>query len=173
MKLHMVYICGRFQSLATLCQVTVLLSALVSGCSGVYGNFRYDEAVDDTFENLTVLPDHQYYFTGPDSYPNVVIAIDEHYSLASNIWKPIDITRDQLKHWVYNPLRSNRYYPYPYGRRILDDKGNEIGVWYALKDYRLFASIRMLDDTTVQLSKPFDESDRFLTPLKRRRFGDD
>jgi hypothetical protein len=148
----------------------LVLLAFLMGCGGTYGRFSYDEAVDDTFEQLTVLPDHQYYFSGPDSYPDVIIAIDNKYSLASRLWKPIEMTEAQLKKWVFYPSRRAQYYPYTYGRQILDDQGDRIGVWYSLQDYRAFASIRMLDATTVQLSTPIDEAHRRHKPFHRSGF---
>jgi hypothetical protein len=134
--------------------------ALLMGCTGTYGRFVYDEAVDDTFEQLSVLRGHSYYYSGPDSYPDVIIAINEEYTLASKLWKPIEITEAQLKKWIYYPTRRAQYYPYTFGRRILDERGNQLGVWYSLKDHRAFAPIRMLDDTTVQLSTPIDSHRR-------------
>jgi hypothetical protein len=149
-----------------------VLIALLMGCAGIYGRFVYDEAVDDVFEQLSVLPDHNYYYSGPDSYPDVIIAIDEKYTLASKLWKPIEITAAQLKKWVFYPSRRAQYYPYTYGRRILDDQGNRIGVWYSLQDYRAFATIRMLDANTVQLSTPIDEGHRRQGPYRRSVFFD-
>jgi hypothetical protein len=151
----------------------LVLMALITGCGGTYGRFVYDEAVDDAFEQLTVLPGHQYYFSGPDAYPDVIIAIDKEYTLASKLWKPIEMTETQLKKWVFYPSRRAHYYPYTYGRRILDDRGNRIGVWYALQDYRAFSSIRMLDAATVQINTPIDEGGRRHRPYGMSAFWDD
>ncbi|MDJ0783027.1 MAG: hypothetical protein QNJ22_13715 [Desulfosarcinaceae bacterium] len=137
-----------------LCMLTLL------GCGGTYGSFVYDEQVDQIFEELTVLPDHSYYFSGSDSRPDAIIAIDEAFTLESRIWKPVEMTDDQLKAWVFNPTRRAKYLPYTYGRYMLTDDGQRIGLWYSLYDWRAFATIRMLDDTIVQVSTPFDESYR-------------
>jgi hypothetical protein len=137
-----------------------LLAVSLAGCAGRYGGFVYDEAVDQVFEDLTVLPDHRYYFSGPESRPDAVIAIDERYTLSSQLWKPVEATEAQLKRWVDNPSRRAHYYPYTYGRYILDDAGNRIGLWYSFHDWRAFAFVKMLDSTTVQVSTPLEEGYR-------------
>jgi hypothetical protein len=151
-----------------------LLILVLAGCAGRYGNFVYDEAVDQVFENLTVLPGHRYYITGPESRPDAIIAIDQRYTLKSNYWKPVEMTPEKLKHWIDNPARRGRFYPYTYGRYILSDQGQRIGLWYSLRDYRAFATVKMLDATTVQISTPIDEEYRFRrTPFSYNMRHDD
>jgi hypothetical protein len=173
MNINNAYKTRRLMLISAFSLLTLLQVGLLSGCGGVYGKFVYDETVDDTFEQLSVLPDHRYYFSGGDSNPDVIIAIDNRYTLASKLWKPIEMTEAQLKRWVHNPSRRSIIYPYTYGRQILDDQGNRVGVWYALHDYRTFSSIRMLDATTVQLSSPLDESYRHHRLLWRNTVWDD
>jgi hypothetical protein len=152
----------------------VLLVLSMAGCAGRYGNLVYDEAVDQMFENLTVLPDHRYYFSGSDSRPDAIIAIDTRYALKSNIWKPVEMTSEELKRWIDNPARRARLYPYNYGRYIVSDDGQRIGLWYSLKDWRAFATVKMLNDTTVQVSTPIDEAYRLRrTPFSNNLRDDD
>lgn len=140
--------------------VVLLILPIIVGCGGVYGNFVYDEAVDEIFEAPTVLPQHNYYFSGPESRPRAIIAIDNGYTLASKLWKPVAMTTAQLNRWVKDPSRRALLFPYTFGRIIQDDKGRRVGVWYSLYDYREFATILMLDETTVQVSTPIDEGYR-------------
>jgi len=142
-----------------LCVSLLILS--LAGCAGRYGKLVYDEAVDQVFDNLKVLPDHRYYFSGPDSRPDAIIAIDKRFTLKSDYWKPVEMTTAKLKHWIENPARRGRFYPYTYGRYILSDKGQRIGLWYSLRDYRAFATVKMLGDTTVQVSTPIQEAYRW------------
>jgi hypothetical protein len=152
----------------------LLLILFLAGCTGRYGGFVYDEAVDQVFEELTVLPDHRYYYTGPESRPDAIIAIDQRYTLKSEIWKPVEMTSEKLKRWVDNPARRARFYPYTYGRYIVSDDGQRVGLWYSLKDWRAFATVKMLDDTTVQVSTPIDEEYRLRrTPFTNNLSGDD
>lgn len=130
------------------------------GCSGVYGQFVHDEAVDQAFEDLSILPNHRYYYSGSDTYPRTIIAIDETYTLSSKIWRPVDMTEDQLKRWIYYPPRTTHLYPYTLGRYITDDKGHRIGVWYSSEDWLEYAVVRMIDETTVQISTPISERHR-------------
>ncbi|MEJ2641371.1 MAG: hypothetical protein P8010_17530 [Desulfosarcinaceae bacterium] len=154
--------------------VALLILSLEGCAAGRYGKFVYDEAVDKVFEDLTVLPDHRYYITGPDSRPDAIIAIDQRYTLKSKLWKPVEMTPQKLKHWVANPARRAQYYPYPYGRYIVSDDGQRIGLWYSLRDWRAFATVKMLDDTTVQVSTPLDEGYRMRrTPFSNNLMDDD
>lgn len=150
-----------------LMQVGVLLFLIVvslMGCGGVSGRLVYDDKVDQLFKSLTVLPDHRYYFTGSDSYPTAIIGIDEKYTLSTKFWKPVDMTEKQLKRWVITNSRRAYYDSNHYGRYILDDKGQRLGVWYSLKNWRDFASVRILDERTVQVSTPFDSVPRYRRP---------
>jgi hypothetical protein len=143
----------------------MLLALLLAGCGGTYGRFVYDEAVDQVFEDLRVLPDHHYYFSGPDSNPRAIIAIDKRYTLVSRLWKPVDMTAARLKSWVKNPARRGHYYPYTFGRYLLDDGGERVGLWYSLRDWRESATIKILEDNRIQVSTPMDEG------YRRRPFG--
>ena len=132
---------------------TLLFSLAACASTGVYGKFVYTQEVDDLFESLTVLPDHAYFFSGSDARPRVILAIDDAYTLSSKLWKPVDMTAEQLKRWVLNPSRRSQYDAATYGRYIYDDKGQRIGAWYALEDWNQYVTVKMLDDTTVEISQ--------------------
>lgn len=164
MRVNIVYHIGWLKKFLSTCLGAVLLASLLSGCAGNYGKLVYDASVDQIFEGFNVLPDHRYYIYGPDTLPAVIVALDKRYHLASSIWKPVDITKEKLKHWIDHPLRRNRRYPYTFGRRMLDDKGRQIGVWYALRDHLAYSVVWVLDDgTTVKISAPNER--------RHRRFG--
>lgn len=138
----------------------ILLALTLAGCGGTYGKFVYDEAVDQVFEDLRVLPDHRYYFSGSDSLPRAIIAIDRRYTLVSSIWKPIEMTEAQLRRWVLNPARQGHFHPYTFGRYLLNDGGEQVGLWYSLRDRRAFATIKILGDNRIQVSTPVDDGYR-------------
>lgn len=142
----------------------ILLAMVLTGCGGTYGSFKYDEEVDTLFENLKVLPDHHYYFSGPESYPRAIIAIHKRYTLVSNLWKPVEMSEEKLKRWVRDPSRRGLYYPYTFGRYLLDADGGQMGLWYSLRDWRDFMTVKMLDGTRVQVSTPIDEGYRRRSP---------
>jgi hypothetical protein len=138
----------------------ILLALMLTGCGGTYGKFVYDEAVDQVFEDLKVLPEHDYYFSGPDSNPRAIIAIDKRYTLVSSLWKPVEMTEAQLKSWVKNPARRGHFYPYTFGRYLLDDGGERVGLWYSLRDRHAFATMKILDDKRIQVTTPADDGYR-------------
>ena len=150
--------------------VALLFSLAACAGAGTYGKLVNDDEVDQLFKNLTVLPDHNYYYSGSDARPRAIIAIDETYTLSSRLWKPVDITTEQLKHWVLNPSRQAQFDSSTYGRFIMDDKGQRIGFWYSIVDWRDIATVKMLDATTVQVSTPVESPDKRRVPMF---FGDD
>ena len=139
--------------------VFLMLLTLV-GCGGTFGRLVHDEAVDQIFEELTVLPDHRYYYTGSDDRPDAIIAIDERFTLATTLWKPVENIETQLRKWINYRSTRARHKPYTYGRYILDDKGQRVGYWYALKDWWDFATIRMVDEATVEITRPSNRQRR-------------
>jgi len=139
-------------------QQTMILiaAAFLLGCAGNYGRFEYDSEVDRLFKDFEPLAGHHYYFSGPETYPRAIIGIAAGYTLVSRFWKPVDMTPEQLKRWVGWPVRGAFYSHEGYGRYILDDQDRRVGVWYSLRDRHAFATVKMLDATTVQVSTPFE-----------------
>jgi hypothetical protein len=98
-----------------------------------YGKLERDRDVNHIFQTYKVLADHKYYTTGQGNIPNAIIGIQDSIKLRSGIWKPVAVTTPLLRSWVTN--MDNVYgYP-PYGSRILDDKGQPLGIWYSSKQW--------------------------------------
>jgi hypothetical protein len=169
----------------TLFLVSIAALFLLSGCAGMktntagYGTIRPDKAVTQAFESYTVKPDHVYYYSGSDSHPTAVIAIDKRYTLVSRLWKKIiaDPGKTQYQPDASNPpaieymlrsyingmqhmANSEQYFSLT-GFDILDEKGNDIGDWYSLLHARTV--IRMLGENRVSVTPPplnlYDRSD--------------
>jgi hypothetical protein len=98
-----------------------------------YGKLERSRDVTKTFETQRILPNHQYYYSGWGSVPYAVIGIQDKYKLRKGLWKKVEITIPLLRSWV-NQMDIIYGYP-PYGSRILDHKGNQIGVWYSSKQW--------------------------------------
>jgi len=98
-----------------------------------YGKIKRDRDVNRIFQTYKVLADHKYYKIGQGNIPHAIIGIQDSFKLRSGIWKPVDLTTPLLRSWVTN--MDNIYgYP-PYGSRILDDKGQPLGIWYSSKQW--------------------------------------
>jgi hypothetical protein len=98
-----------------------------------YGKLERDREVTQIFETYQILEDHAYYINGWGSIPYAIIAIDDQYKLRKGLWKKVDITVPLLRGWV---SQMDMVYGYPpYGSRILDHKGNPLGMWYSSKQW--------------------------------------
>ena len=115
-------------SVATLCAV-VALTIFSYGCSSNYGRFSKDAQVSQAFQNGAVQPDFSYYYSGRDTMPYAILAVDHGYTVPSRYWIPFDPEPVQLKKMSQNIYRY--YYSDPYGSNILDPDGKVVGVWYS------------------------------------------
>lgn len=98
-----------------------------------YGKLERSRDVTKIFETPRVLKNHQYYFNGWGSVPYAIIAIDRKYKLRQGLWKEVEATVPLLRSWV-SQMDSIYGYP-PYGFRILDHRGNQMGIWYSSKQW--------------------------------------
>ena len=98
-----------------------------------YGKLERSREVTRDFETPIILKNHQYYYNGWGSVPYAIIAIDDKYKLRQGLWKEFEPTVPLLRSWV---SQMDMIYGYPpYGFKILDHKGNEVGVWYSSKQW--------------------------------------
>ncbi len=122
----------------------LLLSILASGCATSqnqnWGKIVRDAEVTQLVETATVLPNHSYYFTGPEAIPDAIIAIDNRFTLQSKYWIKIDDVAEKLKDWnryIDNAHRmgnvragtmmSSNYE----GFWIMSADGTQAGLWYS------------------------------------------
>ena len=114
------------------CVLLVLL--LMGGCaaSNAPRTLVRSLEVNKIIEGGTILPDHTYYYAGPQDKPDVIIAIDNRYTFQESVhWHKIDLTEQQLQSW--NRIIDNYYrmkYPY-YGSYIMAPDGNKAGIYYS------------------------------------------
>lgn len=109
--------------------VAALVALLVSGCMKNYGRFTLDDQVSQAFRSGSIQTDYQYYYSGRQTMPYAIMAIDRRYSVPSKFWVPFEPDPEQLKTMSGSIFDQNRYPSYGY--RILDPNGVVIGIWYA------------------------------------------
>ncbi len=114
-----------------------------------YGKLERSRDVTKTFETPRILENHQYYYNGWGSVPYAIIAIDRKYKLRKGLWKPVEATVPLLRSWVHQ-MDSIYGYP-PHGFRILDNKGNQVGVWYSSKQW---TTIVIEEDNQIAVFAP-------------------
>ena len=105
----------------------------IPGLTFKYGSLERSRDVTKKFETYQVLADHTYYTHGWGSVPYAIIGIQNKFKLRKGLWKEVEITAPLLRSWV-GQMDIIYGYP-PYGSRILDHKGNQIGVWYSSKQW--------------------------------------
>ena len=143
--------------------LTIAVVSVVS-CSGTgnYGRLYPNDKVKNTFETYQLPSDYMYYYSGSDADPDVVIGIQNDYDLESKFWKPVALTQTLLKRWFQLGRKTRTgYNPDRNGSDILAPDGRKVGIWYALKNWRARATVKMIDDKTVNISLPLENMHKF------------
>ena len=98
-----------------------------------YGKLKRDREVNRSFQTYRVLEDHKYYTSGSGKIPHAILGVQNDFKLRPGIWNPVKLTTPMLRNWV---TKMDNIYGYPpYGSRVLDDNGQQIGVWYSSKQW--------------------------------------
>lgn len=148
---------------------TVWFLMILAGCSGLgktlpnYGKIQPNSDVTTAFENYVIKPELNYYISGVESEPNVIIGIDKHYTLVSDLWKhrvfkppilPQGIPeKGSLRYYIEGMnTKASRFTMILQGFDIIDNHGNDIGDWYSI----LIAptSVKMLGDKKISIPPP-------------------
>jgi len=124
------------------------------GCAGVhYGNIVPDTDATKAFEAFQIDPDMNYYYSGPDAYPNALIGVKKSYLLDSDLWKTIEAQPKVFKALIMAmQSRALEYGMLQHGFIIKDNKGQTIGVWYSI--LRATTFVRMGDGNKVEIFTP-------------------
>jgi hypothetical protein len=141
------------------------LSAAViflASCAGTgnYGRLAPNDNVKKTFETYQLPPNHTYYYSGSDASPRALIGIRNEYHLKSKFWKPVELTQKLLKRWLERGHTRVGYNLTRNGSEILAPDGSQIGIWYAVKNWKDRATVKMIDEKTVNVSTPLDDKSR-------------
>ncbi len=105
----------------------------LSGCAGTShdrGNLVRAPEVSSNFEHGRILPDHTYYFSGPEAEPDAIIGIHNSYTFDRGYWKTANISEEKMAGWnriIANQYRGRTRYS---GYRITTPDGKPAGIWY-------------------------------------------
>ncbi|MCX7816344.1 MAG: hypothetical protein N2317_02375 [Syntrophales bacterium] len=135
----------------------VVLSVIVfflSGCtSGRYGDIIPDEKVDRDFSAYVMDADYNYYYSGPDVYPNVIIGVKKGLVLAPDLWKPLRGDQKQFREVIQDmQSKAREYGESVFGSVIRDHQGRTVGVWYSILRAITFCEIK--GDKTIVVYPP-------------------
>lgn len=134
-------------------RVVVCLCFFAGGCAipANQGRMIRSGEVAQLIESATVLPDHVYYYTGPEAGPDAIIALDNRYTLKSKYWIRVDAVAEQLKLWnrlLDNDTRITNPYE---GAWIMTPNDRRAGIWYSKYDQNL---VRFPDSSTIIIYTP-------------------
>ena len=132
----------------------LLMQSTLMGCGGNYGKVSPSREATELFHAYQILPDHQYYYTGPDAYPFAVIGIHKNYTLRSSYWKPVDLTPKRLRDWLNFSTTRVGYDLNVYGAYLVGPNGERIGVWYAVRDWRAWGTVKLEQGNQVVVTTP-------------------
>ena len=139
----------------------IITMILVIGCaSGSTGKYKLSDEVRKTFISFQILPDHNYYYSGPNDRPEGILAVHKSYTLTSaDLWWKADADSKQLKSWV-DEMRKNTS-RLPYGYNISTPDGKQIGVLYTPWDQGI---LKMKGEHQVEIGLPSRDTERMRAP---------
>jgi len=118
-----------------------------------YGEIRPSDEATAIFENGKVLPDYRYYVSGPDLYPNALLAVGGAYVLDSDLWKERKLSPAGMKELVGDMCsKALEVGETLHGFVILDPAGKKIGLWYSILRARTYVKIE--EENRVVIGTP-------------------
>jgi hypothetical protein len=115
--------------------VLFIAALVLTGCAAIGSPPLLERSleVNKLIEGGTILPDHAYYYAGPEAKPDVIIAIDKKFTFQKSVhWHEVTPTEELLRSWnrmIDNYYRiKNRYY----GAWIMTPDGRKAGIWYSM-----------------------------------------
>ncbi|MHB8808700.1 MAG: hypothetical protein ACYC9M_01635 [Desulfobulbaceae bacterium] len=134
----------------------MLLLLLPGGCAGVQtrgekGSLVHTDDVRNIFESNTVLPDHVYYYSGPEAEPEAIIGIQAGLAFQGRYWHQVALSQGQLQSWNRRIDNAHRIRLSYRGARIMSPDGRQVGVWYSKYDHTV---IRFPDANTILMYTP-------------------
>ena len=131
--------------------ILFLPSQTAFGWGKSYGILKQSSEVNGIFIAHKILPDHKYYYSGPDDVPKALIGIDNNYTLDSKLWKPVDLTPELLKKWFRSWFNFRDQPAINWGADILDPNGKKVGIWFSRQNR---TTVKMLGNNRVQVHTP-------------------
>ena len=129
---------------------------ILYGCATPnYGKLESRKSVAQSFKSNQILPNHRYYFAGVRSQPTVIVGINQNYELIDRMWTEIDPESNDFSAIIDRVLIRQTDFRYQaWGFVILDQQGNEVGVWYST--YRS-AAVRINEDGQINKLHPMGQ----------------
>lgn len=136
--------------------ILALLLLLLGGCASTspreqQGGLVHTDEVTRLFEANTVLPDHVYYYSGPEAEPEAIIGIQGGLAFQGRYWQQIALSQGQLQSWNRRIDNAHRVRLSYKGARIMSPDERQVGVWYSKYEHTV---IRFPDANTILMYTP-------------------
>jgi hypothetical protein len=128
------------------------VAMLLAGCAGPSARLDRSQEVFESFQGSQVLPGHRYYTTGMVNNPDAILGVADGYTLKTERWKEREMTPDLLRQLVGR--MDDEFSAVGFGlagSAVLNDKGEQIGIWYSVMDHTI---VQMISETEVTVSPP-------------------
>ncbi len=116
----------------TFVSFAMILMIMVGCAASNFGRLESSQEVTQAFQSYQILPDHTYYYRGTASRPFVVAGIHKNFTLDSPLWVKIDPQSADFRTLIGRvTLQGTGSATHPWGFKILDKSGRNVGVWYS------------------------------------------
>lgn len=159
------FVCWR--RYATYVLIILFLSACAVNGGGSFRGLQKKLEVEKLFQSATILPDYTYYFQGPASDPEAIIAIKNTYQLRSRLWSRVEWTEKEMARVVFWMENDAVGFCTTDGGNLVAPDGRIIGIWYSQRDV---SYIKQPEPGVVEVY-PFDYT--FGSPCHRLSVMDD
>lgn len=138
--------------------VAVLALLLLTACAGnlfpTFGRMPPSDKMTQAFESHSVNPDYNYFYSGCDDHPNVVVGLHRDYRMNTfDLWKPVAMSPARMAQIVEGMrVKANEGHHFLYGFDMHDPQGRPIGAWYSLPSAR--TCLEILPDGSVRIDPP-------------------
>ena len=117
-----------------------------------YGSIVPSDAVTQAFAKSQADPGVIYYHSGSDVWPDAIIGVYKAYKLGNSLWHKCGTAAVLTNHISGMQAAASDLRISLQGFAILDDRGNEVGVWYSPLDTPTF--VRKVSETAVDIHTP-------------------
>ena len=108
--------------------VILFVVAVSSGCSGMYGSYKRDAEIYQSFQSNQVNRSYTYYYNGVGNQVYAIIGIESKYQIQSKFWREVEPDTDTFKKLTGQIWEDYGYRTY--GADLLDPAGKKIGIVY-------------------------------------------
>lgn len=104
------------------------VGALLAGCSGMYGSYKRNAEIYQSFQTNQVNGNYKYFYNGVGNQVYAIIGIEPKYQIHSKFWREVKPDTEEFKN-LTNKIWADYGYR-TYGADLLDPAGNKIGIVY-------------------------------------------